>query len=267
MELVGMDLMVDIISSVLWTGYVENTEKAISLLIIAEPEHGKSQLVSGFRYNRGIIYISDVTTYGLANQIQLYQSRREPINHIIIPDLLNPFSRAKCVVTSFTSFINALTEEGIAKIKTGSLEVGLPMKCGVIACLTTDHWKKYQKKWTDIGFMSRFIPLTYKYSRSMVMSIFDKISGAEPINSQINLNFPQDKVSIKLEPKLHKKLEPYAISIARASGLEGIRLYRDFGILAKGIALRNGRYSVNSDDIDTIIGFTDYINYNFTMLK
>ena len=58
-----------------------------------------------------------------------------------------------------------------------------------------------------------------------------------------------------------------AISIARAGGLEGIRLYRDFGILAKGIALREGRDTVNQNDIDEIIGFTDYINYNFTMLK
>ena len=264
---IGMDLMKDIISAVLWTGYVENVEKPLSLLIIAPPEHGKSQLVSSFRYNRGVIYISDVTMYGLATKITARQNSRELVNHIIIPDLLNPFSRAKSVVASFISFLNALTEEGIFKVKTGALEVDVPMHCGVIACLTEDHWKKYQKKWTDIGFQSRFIPLTYQYSRSMVMKIFDQILGAEPVTEDINLAFPLEKKKVGLLPELHKKLEPYAISIAKPAGLEGIRLFRDFGIMAKGIALRSGRDSVTENDIDSIVSFIDYINYNFKMLR
>lgn len=266
MELIKMDLLTKIVTSILWTGYVQNAEKPLSLLIIAAPEHGKSQLVKQFRYSKGIIYISDVTTYGLASKINEHLNRHEPVNHIIIPDLLNPFSRAKCVVQSFVSFLNALTEEGIAKIQTGRITVEIPMQCGVIACLTTDQWKQHRAKWISIGFLSRFIPLSYRYSRPTVMEIFDKLSGAGAIENDVNINFPNKKQIVNLTPELHKQLDKYAISIARASNLEGIRLYRDLGILAKGIALRENRVEVIQADIDEIISCTDYINYNFNMV-
>lgn len=267
MRLVGMDLMRDIVSAVLWTGYVENVEKPLSLLIIAQPEHGKSQLVSTFKDNKGIVFINDVTTYGLATKIQEHISRKELVNHIIIPDLLNPFSRAQAVVKSFTSFISALTEEGIVRIKTGVMLFETPMKCGLITCLTEDHWATYNKRWASIGFTSRFIPLTYKYSRPMVMQIFAEISGAEPMSDNIDIDFPDTKKTVDLPKELHKILEPYAISIAKPIGLEGIRLYRDFGIMAKAVALRNSRYTVTEEDVNTIINFTDYINYNFRLIK
>ena len=140
--LVNMKPIVDIVETVLWTGWIEG-HKPVSLILVAPPEEGKTTILQSVKYAKGIIYISDVTLYGLANKIIEHQNRREIVNHIVIPDLINPLSRQRAVSQALIAFLNALIEEGIAKIKTGSLIVEYPMQAGLITSITVDQWKKF----------------------------------------------------------------------------------------------------------------------------
>jgi len=265
-QLFGLELINKVIEIVLWTGWVKNAEKPVSLLTIAPPEEGKTRLVEQYRYNKGIVYITDVTAYGLSQKLIQYINEGKPVNHIIIPDLLNPLSRQKSVSDTFILFLNALIEEGIAKIKTGSILMEIPMKAGVITTLTTSEWYKHKDKWISIGFLSRLVPLTYRYSRNFIMELLEQLSGAEPIKTEINLNFPEEKVHVTLPRELHRQLKPYAIDIAKVVGLDGIRMYRDLGIMLKGFALSQGRDYVTQADVDVLKYLTNYINYDFNLI-
>ena len=86
------------------------------------------------------------------------------------------------------------------------------------------------------------------------------------VEIDINLDFPNDKIEVHLPPELHEKFKPIAVQIASQIGLDGIRLYRDLGIMLKAIALKHGRTEVIMEDVETLLQHVDYINYEFKFI-
>jgi hypothetical protein len=83
---------VDITKLTAYTAYVKTVPKPNSLIMIAQPESGKTEVMKKFAINKNMAYLSDVTAFGIQRD---YLSKIEAgeIRHIIIPDLLKPLSR------------------------------------------------------------------------------------------------------------------------------------------------------------------------------
>jgi len=76
-------------------------EKPLSLLIVAKPESGKTLVLKKYRENKGIVYLTDCTAYGLTRDI-LPKVISGEIRHILIADLITPLSKsAKTIASCF----------------------------------------------------------------------------------------------------------------------------------------------------------------------
>lgn len=266
-----MNHLTEFISTVLWTGYLSD-ENPTSIFIIGIPEVGKTRLVEKFRNNKGVRYFTDVTAWGITDTILPAIKAGEDIHHIIIPDFLNCVVKNRSTAEKLIMFLNALTEEGITNIATyanrgipknvSEKEKNYAVKCGVVTCITKNEYSKRKKRWQSLGFLSRFLPIQYRYSSGYVNNILTGISeGVNVVNHEINLNFPDKKQTVKLPEDISKPLIPLAKAISASIDAYGIRLLKIFNALLKANALKNGRKIVTKQDYDDLMKYIEFIKY------
>jgi len=259
-----LEPLVDAITLTIYTAYIENVPKPNSLLIIAKPESGKTEVVKKFIVNKNIAYLSDVTAFGIERD---YLSRIETgeIRHIIIPDLLKPLSRKESTVRTFITLMNGLIEEGIASVSTYATRRSSEthVKCGIITAITGEELRDQRHNWGRIGFLSRIIPFSYSYNIETVKKVFDYILGLDYLQeNDIELRrLPkQDKV-IRLPRKYAQDILPSTTTIAKAQDVYGFRLQKQFQALLQASALEKGRNSVNSRDVDRVLHLMNWVNF------
>jgi hypothetical protein len=163
-----------IIECALISSYIKN-EKPLSLLIVAKPESGKTTVMKLYKENKGIVYLTDCTAYGIQRDL-LPKLVSKEIRTIIIADLLTPLSKAFKTKQSFIAFLNNLIEEGVAKITTYAMTWDKEVKANVITAVTDQAIEDGRHEWAKLGFLSRFIIFSYSYSMSAVMEILSSYS-------------------------------------------------------------------------------------------
>jgi hypothetical protein len=106
----------EIIELAIYSGYIKN-EKPISLLLVASPEAGKSQVVMQYKENQGLEFITDATVTGLVNA---YSRKLQDgdIKHLIFTDFITPMTKQTETKNSLISFLGSLIEEGVMQIHT-----------------------------------------------------------------------------------------------------------------------------------------------------
>ncbi|MBN2185935.1 MAG: hypothetical protein JW732_00565 [Dehalococcoidia bacterium] len=62
--MIELEQLEHFIEVVLFTGYIKD-ERSVSLLVIAEPESGKTELVKRAKRVKGILYVPDATAWGV----------------------------------------------------------------------------------------------------------------------------------------------------------------------------------------------------------
>jgi SAM-dependent methyltransferase len=79
---------------------------------------GKTSVMKEYRTNKGILYLTDCTAYGI-EQNYLHRIAQGEIKTLMIPDLLTPLAKQTKTRRTFVAFLNSLIEDGIAGIATG----------------------------------------------------------------------------------------------------------------------------------------------------
>lgn len=260
-----LEPLVDMVRLTVLTAYLTNTQKPNSLLIIARPESGKTEVMKKFAVNKNIAYLSDATAYGI--QRDYFRSiETGEIRHIIIPDLLKPLSRKESTVKSFTTMMNGLIEEGIAGISTFAstrLPTETLVKCGLITAITTDEFKDNRHNWKRIGFLSRLIPFSYSYGLTTVNRVFEHILGLQYLKeTDIRLNVPKEDRTIKLPKRYAQAILPSTATIATAQDTYGFRLQKQFQALLQASALDHGRLAVNNADVQRVLHLMQWVNFD-----
>ncbi len=256
----------DITKLTAYTAYVKNVPKPNSLMIIAQPESGKTEVMKKFAINKNIAYLSDVTAFGIQRD---YLSKIESgeVRHIIIPDLLKPLSRKESTVNSFITMMNSLIEEGVVAMSTyatpGLVTFRKPVKCGLITAITSEEFEDNRHNWKKKGFLSRTIPFSYRYGMNTINKIFESILDLDYLDeTPIKLDIPkQDKV-IQLSRKYARAILPSTTMIAKAQETYGFRLQKQFHALLQASALEGGRSKVNSSDVDRVLHLMNWINFD-----
>ena len=248
------------------TAYVENVAKPNSLLIVAKPESGKTEVMKKFAVNQNIAYLSDATAFGISRDYS-DQIERGEIRHLMIPDLLKPLSRKTSTVNTFVTFLNSLIEEGVLAVSTYAtprIRYEKPIRCGLIAAIASDEFADRRHRWERLGFLSRMIPFSYSYDTPTVNKIFRHIVGLDYLaEKDIQLNLPEENKSIKLPAKLAETILPSTTAIAKqVQGAYGFRLQKQFQALLQASALDHKRRIVNKDDVQRILALMDWVNLN-----
>ena len=266
-KMIALKWLEELITYAVKSAYLKD-ERAVNLLIIANPETGKTELLRKFEKIPSCLYITDFTRFGfLRDYLTRFQSHE--LRTILVPDLIQLINSTNPNETKGAiGFLNALTEEGIQNISTYNVPMKLPepVRANLIGCIPKsilqDH-KRYQQ-WFDIGFISRMIPLTFDYTDAAVFEIQqylynEKYKKEKPLNFDV----PKEDIDVKLKPDLAKKFEVVTTPISKKLGTYDFRLQRNLQVLAKAKALHEERKEVIEPDIKRIIELTTWMNLEF----
>lgn len=254
-----------IIECALITPYIKN-EKPLSLLIVAKPESGKTTVMKLYAGNKGIVYVTDCTAYGIQRDL-LPKLVSKEIRTIVIADLLTPLSKAFKTKQSFIAFLNNLIEEGVAKITTYAMTWDKEVKANIITAVTDQAIEDGRHEWAKLGFLSRFIIFSYSYSMSAVMEILSSYSRHGLTNEPIEFPLPTREADIELSTTIADKLDPIAMKIGEQFQLHGIRAKINLRSLIKALACRNGSKTVTENDYAELVELADYMNFEYHPLR
>jgi hypothetical protein len=282
----------DVIELTLTTPYVKG-EKPTSLLVVAEPESGKTELMKKYRNNRGVHVRRRFSACGILTD--LIQGKIHPLfnkpailGDIMTYDLESMHAYKEKTANSSTDFQNAIEEEGLSEessywIRGDALRKFKGLKGGIIAGINTFGFftagRKVKANLYRGGWFSRNIVVSYQLSEELVSKIRDSIRKGEyrfdkKYVSQITLEFPKKRKDVQLSNEFSKKIEELARNVAeeysedlKSHKLIGFRLHKSLISLVKASALRDNRRAVNKEDIARIEFLSQWMNLKMHRLK
>lgn len=264
-DLLNTTMLKKMIECAIISPHVRN-EKPISLLIVAKAESGKTSVMRQYRNNKGIVYMTDCTAYGIQHEM-LQQMIDGQVNSLIIADILTPLSKSTKTRLAFVAFLNNLIEEGVARISTYVTSWEKPVRCNVITAVTDEAIEDGRHEWGKIGFLSRFIIFSYSYPLATVMQILASYSKRGLPNSTTILKLPKKTIEVHLPENIAAKLDPIAIKVGEQFNLYGLRAKVNFRCLLKCLAHRNGRKVVEESDFTEFLELAEYMNFKYNPLR
>lgn len=259
------------------SGYIKN-DNPLSLILIAEPETAKTKILSKFDCKGTKIY-ADISQKEISKNLGVWQ--KENIHHIIIPDLTKVISHRLTTVDATISYFNALMEEGIKEsLYYGqSLTLPKPYNCGLLTAITTNMFYTKYKKWDSMGFLTRFLPVSYDYNKATISEIHNEIKNKNTFNEskkikkygQKYIEIPEDiasMVNVKTQ-ELAERISQQFIKVKMQGGKEitirtvikGFRLHYRLRQLIRAIALSNNNDKVTWKDAEEFYSLIPYINF------
>jgi len=237
----GLSFLRNIVETTFYSSYIKGS-KPINLLIIAPPEHGKSELLLSYQGNKGLFYIADITSFGLLNNLtaDILSGR---IKYLIFPEFDRILSRPSNVRNHLISVLNGIVEDGTGSaILTKYLNIPMGRKrryIGIIAALTPDTIKSHKRYLKSIGFLSRTLPIYYVYAKEDIQRIHELIKEENYSFERVKLEFPKKKEEIKLSKEIADKLDKLINILTYNTGsYTGFRLRRQLQTYMKASVLR-----------------------------
>jgi len=275
-----------IIELALLTGFIGNGGP-VSVMLIADAEHAKTSVLRGFRCYK-TIETADISPKVIRDDI-VPLLRTYSLNHIIIPDMVKVLSHKTATVNATIAFFNAMMEEGIMRSMFfgQTFELDVPRVCGIITSVTNDFFKTVCKKWHDIGFTSRFLPVSYQYSEETKAEIHKLIrrnvfykevkdlatEDREAYDRRFNIEIPDDiasRISIYAQDAA-KASAGYSFYMSVQGGkrakfnvnIVGFRLHKQLRQLVRAEALRRTIHNpaVTWTDMEEVDGLLEYVGY------
>jgi hypothetical protein len=261
------------------SGYIKREISPISLMLIAPPEHNKTSILKSFENVKNVLYSTDLSQKPLTEFIK--RADNEKYYHIIVPDFIKVVAHNKITSTSTVTSLNSLIEEGIQHSNYYGQEIHLKhnVKMGLITSITPDLYRQQFKMWNDIGFLSRFIPISYEYSPETRIKINQMIKGDghEDMDTEFEKlkRVGQKVISINSDvgsgielfvSQIVDKLNKYEVVMYMGNArykiklnIQGFRLHKQLRLLAQAIAFDKGLNEVNYECLMELRELLEYI--------
>ena len=240
-------------------------ERGVSFIIVAPPEHGKTEIQKKFAFIESVRISTDFDSHKFTDMAMEYQAGK--LKTIIIPDFLRIVKKKYSTQSNSLTIMNAITEEGW----TGRLPLGQsinkPIHMNILTALTEDTLRDKRHKWTKMGFLSRFVPLSFSYfekTKSQIMEyIKDRIYNVE---NPYDFEVPKNKIDVSLPKAMANQIQNISLDIMKDTNLLGFRLQKQLQTLSMANAVCNNRNLVISDDLDVIKEISKFINFSFNKI-
>lgn len=260
MELIGMELVREVIESVILTGRLKEHDP-VSILLIASPESGKTSVVLE-KECACMCVLTDCTGRGLQELCKM----KPDITHICINDLVAVTAHKSSVSRYTMAMLNALTEEGIqATAFPGTVEQFKNGRRGIIASIPTTMAKDRRQWWNKSGLSSRMLPFAFKHSEDLNIRIKAEITKDRkpPVKKKGLFHIPAAHIKVNIPPHHAKAIQSLAETVSSRMDEEGYRRLKQFRALASAHALlRTWRNpSVIEKDLDFLSRIVPYISY------
>lgn len=274
---IGLEKIERLIELCLISGYVKDGNAPLSAILVSHPECNKTNTLLKFSFPHSI-ETTDLSAKPISEFI-IPKLRNNELNHIIIPDMIKMLSHRQSTVDSTIAFLNALMEEGLKQnLFFGQVfEFKERKKCGLLTAVTFDFYYKVFRKWREIGFSSRFLPISYTYSKSTVSQIHDAIQNSTSLD-ELSKGKKVTKKKIQIKENEASWINVKANEIAKEQSNEsirvtvrggnqkrikievyGFRLHKQLRKLAMSIALSHKELIVTWSHIKELDLLLDYI--------
>ena len=262
--MINTELLEQAVKLAVYSTAIEN-EKPVSMLLVAKPEHAKSELLKLFSHVKQVFYTSDFNSYVFGDFANEYLKGTKKT--IMIPDFLKVVKKKQATQANALTLLNAITEEGFTGRVMGGSYIDEPLVANVITAITQREMRDKRHKWAELGFLSRFVPLSYSYNDDTKKLIREFIKHRD-YHRDTNHTFtlPSEPRKIALPKEMADRIEEITIEIAVKNELAGFRLQKQLQTLCMTNALLNGRDMVLTADVDTIDVIARFINYDFTSI-
>lgn len=248
-----MDDLKKIVKLVLLTGNLKGA-KPVSLLIVSKSGNGKTELITSYQ-KKSSAFLTDTSYIGI---LQLLKDEPQ-IKHIIIPDFIKITQKKRSTSDNLVSLLNALTEEGIGRIKVFTNDYDYKGKtCGLITATTKSSFSHKKSAWETFGFVQRMIIVSYDYADDTIEKIFDSINKKEWIGDDKEKLVGYTNKEVKTKAELFKQLNKIAN--------KRFRTLKHLQNLVEAHAVLRGDNEVKQEDIDEVIRLSKYMNLNYTKI-
>ena len=173
-RLIEVDDLIKLVNLAILTGRIKNA-KPISVLLIADTETGKTQILEVFMNLKPVIWANDLSAHVIVDEVAPEVEKRK--TYLLIPDLLKVLGHNKVVTR------NTMTmEEGLKNVMFYGTrkEFKEPVRCGVIAAITKDACKAREDHWKSVGFVGRCLLVSFSYSEGTKLKIHEHIRKGFP---------------------------------------------------------------------------------------
>lgn len=246
-----------------------------------------------YRENRGVHVRRTCTAFGMITDLKrgimipLFKHLKV-LGAIMIYEFGNLLNYKPNTANSNIEFMNAVTEDGLsnesAYWNTGeALGKFENLKGSVIAGLNSFNFftasRKVRANLYKGGFLSRTIVVTFSNSALMDSEISNSIAHGEyrydkKFRKLIHIDFPSRRVEVYLPERYSQEIKELALEIAeeysedlKPHRIKGFRLHKSLISLVKASALRDGRRTVNREDVERIKYLSQYMNLKMKKLK
>lgn len=255
--LIRLTPVLEIIRAALWTGRLAD-ERPVSVLLIAEQESAKTEAMKFFQGTRTIHFLSDLTSRGITPHKPAIE--RGEIRHLILLDLVRILSHGRGVTERCLQTCAALMEEGESETSDGGGQSQwVPgTRCGFIMGVTPKFFSSKRGRWRETGFLTRFIPVSFEYSKATVKEIHKAIASGLPMPQPHPENIPAPHFQIELPPQHALTIARRAAELGEQMKTYGFRYHRRMRSLAKAQARISGRGTVNTEDIGKLMAWSQF---------
>jgi hypothetical protein len=261
--LIGMEFIREVIETIILTGRLRD-HSPVSLLMIAQPESGKTSVVLS-KTCKSVIALTDVTSGGLR---ELCKNRPE-VSHLVLNDMVAISAHKSSVVGATISMLNAMTEEGImATAYPGSVEVHENGKRAIIASIPSGMVNDKRSWWNKSGFSSRMLPLRFVHSKSLTIRIKSAInggfSGKAHATAKDEFKVPDVPLSVAVPKTIALEIANLA-ETSKSMGDIGYRRLKQFRALACAHAVWPNNWKakqVTKRDVEFLELLVPYISFN-----
>lgn len=254
---IRLEPIIELLRAAIWTGRLAD-EKPVSIMLVAEQESAKTEMLKYFRGTPTLAYISDLTSKGLVGHKDAIE--RGKIRHLVLLDLVRIISHGRAVQERTFQTLAALMEEGESE----TLDAGGSSKwkdfprIGCLMALTPGFFKSKRGRWRETGFMTRFLPVSFKYTESTKHDVHKAISRGLKLPMPHPEKLPEFPTQVMIPDKYSRTIISRAEELGETMKTYGFRYQKSMRSLAKGQALLSGRGTVNDADLGKVLGWSEF---------
>jgi hypothetical protein len=281
-SLIGMDLIQEIVETSICSAYLHRVVP-ISLILIGPSGAGKSKLIMQYQSSLGCHITTDVTSIGL--QELLAKDHQQKIKFIIIPDFNLVLSHRHSTLQLTIANLLSITSDGTIRIDDGRQNKETKHDpVGIISAITRGMYATVGRKWVNLGFSRRFLPINYDYS----LITRDKVqqSIASGITTMMQLAerkiSPPQTTEVAISHSLSERLLAYSHELAGNIGWVAVPNRKDstkpkavntgkqiefsphiiLRTIARAHALKSGANEVTEEDVIFCIKLIQFTRFD-----
>jgi hypothetical protein len=160
-SLIGMEFIQEVVETAIYSAYLYRAVP-ISLILIGPSGAGKSKMIMQYQSSIGCHVTTDITSMGL--QELLAKDHEQKTKFIIIPDFNLVLSHKHATLQLTIANLLLITSDGTVRIDDGRQNKETKHNpVGIITAITRGMYATVGRKWVNLGFSRRFLPINYDY--------------------------------------------------------------------------------------------------------